>query len=147
MNTDNLNKSQVEIMCDKINTSWNRVHARFMNLSDSMKRIGLNYDVQYKVLDHAEKHNRTISNVFDRVFGLAKAFYEDRGLCAYCCNNLDHNLGDHKLAVERQRITNQMYEDIDKEESEYIPDGVYDWQEDEFFVPLDIYDVWKNSKF
>lgn len=117
MNTDSLNKSQViEMML------------RVYDVRDHVLADKTVYEMY-----HGEK--AYLWNLLWKLNKLLHGFGNQYTLCAYCQNHLDHNLGDHKLAVERQRITNEN-KMLSYQESD----------EDEFFVPSDMYDIWKNSQ-
>lgn len=89
MNTDNLNKSDLVTLCYRIDDIREYL-VRDLTVFD---RYGSRYHYLYKVLM--------------RLIHAIHEINRDYTLCVYCVNGIDHNLGDHKLAVERQRVTNE----------------------------------------
>lgn len=95
MNLNNLNKSQIKEM-------WLRV--------DDIRESKL---INLTVYERYNGRYAYLWSVLWKLNTLLHSFGNDYTLCAYCCNNLDHNLNDHKLAVERQKVTKYPYIRLD----------------------------------
>jgi hypothetical protein len=94
MNTDNLNRSQIITMS-------RRVYAAINNLKEQT------------FYEKRTKHNY-LFNLQRRLDLLERDIWIDNNLCAYCKNHIDHNLGDHKLAIERQKITDRINANVNQ---------------------------------
>lgn len=92
MNLNNINKLDLKIMCYRVDD----VRESLLKDKTVFDRYSPRYNYLYKVVMRLIRQIHKINS--------------DYTLCAYCLNGLNHNYNDHELAVERQRVTNELYD-------------------------------------